>query len=354
MVDFRIDSHKLLYHPQRVADWLAGDNIYPLYLEVAPTGSCNHRCIFCALDYTGYKPNFLDEKLFLKNLPLIAKKGIKSIMFAGEGEPLLHKGTPELVNKTKEHGIDVAITTNGVLFTSEVVKKCLADFSWVRFSLNAGSSATYDAIHRGRPGDFERVLENLKFIVAYKKENNIATTIGVQLLLIPENQHEVVMLAEQLADIGVDYFSVKPFSQHPSSICQGDADFNYQDFVGLEKELKERFAGRMSIAFRANAMTKLQKEKSYSCCWGLPYWAYIEATSKLWACSAHLGKEEFCYGDLHEENFDVIWEGKRRQEVLRYVKEEMDIKDCREICRLDEINIYLHNLKHPGAHVNFI
>jgi len=354
MVDYRIDSHKLIYHPQRVADWLAGENIYPLYVEVAPTGSCNHRCIFCALDYTGYKPNFLDKDIFLKNLPIMAQKGVKSIMFAGEGEPLLHKGTPELVNKTKEHGIDVAMTTNGVLFTSEVVKKCLADFSWVRFSLNAGSSATYNTIHRGKPGDFERVLENLKFIVAYKKENNITTTLGAQLLLIPENQHEVIMLAEQLADIGVDYFSVKPFSQHPSSLCQGDANFNYQDFISLEKELKERFSKRLGIAFRANAMTKLQAAKPYSTCWGLPYWAYIDATSKMWACSAHLGKPEFCYGDLHQMDFSEIWEGEQRKAVLQYVKEQLDIKECREICRLDEINIYLNELKNPGAHVNFI
>jgi MoaA/NifB/PqqE/SkfB family radical SAM enzyme len=354
MVDYRIDSHKLLYHPERVAAWLKGENIYPIYVEVAPSGSCNHRCIFCALDYIGYKPNMLDKDLFAKNLPIMAEKGIKSMMFAGEGEPLLNPNTPEMVVQAKKAGLDVAMTTNGVLFSPEIAKKCFGAFSWVRFSLNAGRTETYDAVHRARSGDFEKVLDNLRFLVAYKKDNKLATTIGVQMLLIPENQEEVLMLAEQVADIGVDYFSIKPFSQHPLSVCQGNHVFNYNDHVQLEEKLRARYSGRMHIAFRSRAMEKLKWEKSYDCCYGLPFWAYIDASSRVWACSAHLGKEEFCYGDLHAENFARIWEGKQREAVLHQVATTMDVKECREICRLDEINIYLHELKNPGPHVNFI
>ena len=51
MVDYRIDSHKLIYHPERVADWMAGNNIYPICMEISPSSSCNHRCQICAFDY---------------------------------------------------------------------------------------------------------------------------------------------------------------------------------------------------------------------------------------------------------------------------------------------------------------
>ena len=34
---------------------------------------------------------------------------------------------------------------------------------------------------------------------------------------------------------------------------------------------------------------------------------------------------------------------------------KMDLeKNCRELCRLDEMNRYLSELKNPGEHVNFI
>ena len=44
----RIDSHKLNYHPARIAEWLdAGKDwekikkVYPIYVEASPSGACN-------------------------------------------------------------------------------------------------------------------------------------------------------------------------------------------------------------------------------------------------------------------------------------------------------------------------
>ena len=70
MNDFRIDSHKLLFHPRRVADWLEGKPIAPLYLEVSPSGMCNHRCRFCGMDYVGYPQRRLPGELFRARQPL--------------------------------------------------------------------------------------------------------------------------------------------------------------------------------------------------------------------------------------------------------------------------------------------
>ena len=36
MDEFRIDSHKLMYHVGRVNDWLKGSDVYPVYMEVSP------------------------------------------------------------------------------------------------------------------------------------------------------------------------------------------------------------------------------------------------------------------------------------------------------------------------------
>ncbi len=123
--DLRIDSHKLMFHVPRVDDWLKGKTISPIYLEIAPSGGCNHRCIFCALDYLDYKPAFLDFKVLGSAINSAAAMGVKSVMYAGEGEPLLHRQIDKIIRLTKSAGIDVSVTTNGVLLNKELSEKIL-------------------------------------------------------------------------------------------------------------------------------------------------------------------------------------------------------------------------------------
>ncbi len=348
----RIDSHKLIFHPRRVAQWMDGENIYPIELEIGLTNACNHRCNFCAVDYTGYQPIMLDAEMLKKRIDEFACKGVKSIIYAGEGEPLLNKHSVDLINYTKENGIDAAISTNGVLLTKEVSQECLVSLTWIRFSTAAITDKTYEKIHQCKKGDLQIVLQNMQEAVRVKKDRNAATTIGVQMLLLPDNKHEVLKMSRELKNIGVDYFTIKPFSQHPQSgnILQVD----YQEMLDVEKEMKELETEDYKIYFRAHSIEKLSYRRNYTQCLALPFMVYIDAKGNLWPCIVFMGKEDLKYGNLYEESFEQIWEGKRRKELEKYF-ESMDLEqNCRELCRLDEMNQYLTELKNPGAHVNFI
>ncbi|MCI9004060.1 MAG: radical SAM protein [Lachnospiraceae bacterium] len=350
--EIRMDSHKLIYHPHRVSEWLKGENIYPIELEVGLTNACNHRCIFCAVDYTGYKPTVMDGEVLKKRLREFAEKGVKSIIYAGEGEPLLNRNAVDIINETKRHGMDTAMSTNGVLLTPEASKDCLSSLTWVRFSTAGITDESYEKIHQCKKGDLQIVLHNMQEAVRVKKEQRASTTIGVQLLLLPDNKNEVVAMAKELKKIGVDYFTVKPFSQHPQSgnILQVD----YKEMMEVEEELREIEEEDYKIYFRAYAMKKLACKREYAQCLALPFMVYIDAKGNLWPCIVFMGKEELSYGNLYEESLEEIWEGDRRKKLIRYFS-NMDLEsNCRELCRLDEMNKYLSELKYPGEHVNFI
>lgn len=352
---FRIDGHKLHLHPRRVADWVEGKNIAPLYIEASPSGACNHRCRFCGLDFMGYQPRFLPTDIFCCRLEEMGSMGVKAIMYAGEGEPFLHRDMIEIAQATKRSGIDVAFTTNAVLFSPEKAHGILPVTSWIKVSCNAGDAATYAAIHGTKEADFERVMDNMAAAVRLRSELGSACTLGFQMVLLPENRKSVAALAERVRDMGADYLVVKPYSQHPQGLGSEYASVRYEDMAGLAKELACFNTDSFRIVCREETARRHDAgEKGYGRCLALPFWSYIDAGCTVWGCSMFLENDRFAYGNLKEMSFAEIWNGSRRQESLAWCARHLDATSCRLNCRMDAINLYLHELRNPGAHASFI
>ncbi|HBR15733.1 MAG TPA: radical SAM protein [Candidatus Omnitrophica bacterium] len=352
---YRIDKHKLMYHVPRVNDWLGGKNIYPIYMEVSPSGACNHRCTFCGLDFMGYKNRQLKTELFKERLSEMGKLGLRSIMYAGEGEPFLHQEMAEIARHTKKSGIDVAFTTNGTLMKEETAGKILDVTDWIKVSINAATQETYAKIHRAKDRDFQRVIDNMRKAAELRREMKAACTLGMQMVLLPENKSEAVPLAQIARDIGMDYLVVKPYSQHTQSKTDQYKSIKYDEYQLLSAELKKFNSDHFQVIFRSQTMQKWDAaEHRYERCIALPFWSYIDAGGNVWGCSVYLNDDRFLYGNIYEQTFREIWEGEKRRKSLSWVEGQMDVSCCRVNCRMDEINRYLWELKNPVEHVNFI
>ena len=360
---YNIDSHKLIFHPERVAQWSeAGSDweklkkVYPLYVEISPYGGCNHRCTFCALDYMGYEKIGQEEQALKNALDEMAAGGVRSVMFAGEGEPLLFNPLASVVEHCSRIGIDTSITTNFVPCNTKSIETFVRHCSWIKVSFNAGTPERYAQIHQTKEDDFHRVVENLRYAVKLKREQGYTCTLGAQMLLLPENRDSAVALARLCAEIGLDYLVIKPYSQHLFSETHLYEQINYDEFMDLEAELAEYNTDRFNVVFRANTMRKYtEKQHAYKKCLSTPFfWGYIASNGDVYGCSAYLGKEEFCYGNINKAGFRQIWEGEKRRLSYEYVQNGLDINGCRVNCRMDEINRYLWRLKNPQAHDNFI
>lgn len=350
-----IDSHKLHLHPRVVADWLDGKSVSPIYLEVSPAGSCNHRCIFCGMRYLGYKPNFLPTDAFCMAMRSMGAAGVKAIMFAGEGEPLLHKNIIRFAQEARSADIDVAFTTNGVLLTPDKAAALLPVTSWIKISCNAGTPAGYRSIHAASERDFEHLVSNVKNAVRIRRDRKSNCSIGLQLLIIKENINEILPFCRLAASLGVDYAVLKPYSSNEHINDDAIENLDLEACKKLKPQWEALERNDFRILFREQTLLRIaEKAPPYPHCTALPFWGYVDSTGTLWGCLRHIGDVRFEHGNVLGRDFADLAHGPARLQNIQYCERELDISLCHRGCRMDAINRYLHTLRNPGAHKNFI
>ncbi|MBF0315048.1 MAG: radical SAM protein [Oligoflexia bacterium] len=360
---YRIDHHKLIYHPCRVMEWMDAfgewekeKSCYPIYMEVSPVGYCNHHCKFCALDFLTGKKILLEKELLLKRLQEFSLLGVKSLMFAGEGEPTLHPDIAEILDFCTQVKLDTSLTTNFDFSGEEKLQSIMRNCKWIKVSMNGLDPENYALIHQSSKNSFNRVINNIEKALEIRGTLQQKCTIGVQLLLLPENASGVAVLAKKVKEIGVDYFVVKPYSHHPETIGDTYKDLDYGQYASLEEELSELNSSSFKTVFRFSALNKIQNNlRYYDQCYSVPFfWAYLKSTGDVFGCSCFLTNKNFCYGNINKQTFREVWESEERRACIQYVRNHLNAIECRLACRMDEINRYLWDLKHPNEHVNFI
>ena len=338
----RIDSHKLMFHNERVLSWKNGYHIYPVYIEMSPTSLCNYKCSFCALDFIKRgKSICLDSAK--KSIDEMAKLGVKSIMFAGEGEPLLNPAFIGMSFYAKTQGIDIALTTNGSMLTSDVSYELLPIMSWIKISFNSIVPSTFSKVSGLDIKAGKRILAqtviNIYDAIEIRNKMKHSCNIGVQMLALEENAMDVEFTALMMKELGVDYFVIKQYSQHPASLheCKKSSfSFNFCKYLE-DKNFK--------IIIRDELI-----EKNYDKCHALSFWSYIASDGNVWACSAHMPDERFIMGNIYKQEMKDIWSKVNYERV----QSSIDINQCRIGCRMDKCNRYLHEIVHPSKHVNFV
>lgn len=404
----RIDGQKLDMHPRRMVAWLdakdnweQAKNIFPIYMELSPVGVCNHECTFCSVDYMLDREDAprIPYDVLERTLTDMAAHSVRSVLFAGAGEPLLYKDRAtgktlaDVILHADHIGLDTELTSNTVLLTEDFCERAFTAkrFRRIRTSINGGDAETYAKIHRTKnPSDFDTVLRNLERAVKIRERLGSGPLLTTQLVAVPEtegkrrrslvmeqypsNVHTIVPLAKRLRDIGVDNFSVKPYKQHTveldttrSRMYEGAA---YRDIREIFREAETLQTDRFEVTIRYAAMDQQDGEdRGYHACHATPFhWAYIEADGEVWGCSAYVGRIEngreigdhrFRFGNVNAQAFSDIWRNDRRKACWEYTRKPpseggLDVRQCMKGCQMDMPNRYLWQLTNPGSLVNFI
>ena len=348
-----LDGHKLMYHPDRVADFVANRDVAPIYVEISPAAHCNHRCLFCHYNYLGHQGKFPKGRMATL-IDELSQNSVRSLVFAGVGEPMIHPETVPMIAYAKDRGIDTAMSTNGVLIKPEHCDILVQNLSWIRFSCNAGTPESYARIHQTKADDFEKVLSNIRMIVDAKRRLQSNITIGVQCIVLPENKDEVLAHAQAMKEIGVDYCVLKHFYTHQENLYSPDMSFIDDAFLqGLSQGAQALKSDTFTCI--ARSYETIMQERVYDKCYGLPFIVYIREDGEVYTCFSYQHDTKTSLGNILQQSFTQVWESKQKQAAFDYINTCIDKQHCQPNCRHHQINNYLWEIKHRSIlHHNFI
>ena len=187
----------------------------PVHVELDLTDRCNVACYFCNQQDLRTKESIPLPKL-TDLIDELAAGGLKSVRLSGGGDPLFHRDVLNVMDHLATRGVIVDnLTTNGVALTTEVAKRLVdGKAREVIFSLNAADAPDYARMMKVKPALFDKVLENIRNLVAVRWES-MYPSIVVQFLIDKKNVTRLVEMYELGRSLGVDRIGINPVLEVP-------------------------------------------------------------------------------------------------------------------------------------------
>ena len=321
-----IRGDKVFYHSQ-LQDYLDGEMVIPVTMELHLTNRCNMNCYYCFFDDRDRKLE-LDILDAFDCINVLEEIGVKGLIFSGGGEPTVHPDFEDIVLYAGGM-FDLALITNGLVDISDIVRR----FVWVRYSLDSVNPATFRKI-KG-VDKFNDVVTNIERAIA----NKGSTTIGIQMVVTEDNYRQIWDMYDFAEYIRADYFQFRPMenAEYPKEIWNE---------VNAVRKFSKNLTGP-SMLTTENKWEELSgKAKQYRNCPGADFIGAIDCKGDYYICCHHVGKQG-CYGNLLTDSIDRVLKNRKA------VQTNFDYSKCPIACRGSNLNLALNNFN-KLEHVNFL
>ena len=335
-------------------DMLAGKNPKPLQLEIHPYHisqgiPCTNQCLYC----TGqaYRESFangnvkgIEPERLIKTIRE-SKGYVKRILLSGNNtEPLLYPKIDNVLDEILNNNMGFFLYTN-FYNGNDKIRNILVNgdsSSFVRVSIDAGSSDSYFNVHRPYDKEsFEIVCNNVSELLKLRENRGSGLKVYLHYLLTEKNSSckELDNITNWSFNTGVDVLQFG-IPQKPLTLELKEGDYSaimssehYDKMKDDLLNIKERYNGKIRIDL--TKPLREQKEKKFERCHIQRIIGVIGYNGLLFPCTS-VASEKFrhkAYGDINKEDIWDIWNSKSRLERLNF-----SLDDCPD-CTKMEFNI---------------
>jgi MoaA/NifB/PqqE/SkfB family radical SAM enzyme len=318
-----LDSHKLAYHFSRVEAWEKGEQIAPVSVDMALTRACGAMCSFCyAMVQEPNERASIKTQDALNLLDDFSDLGVKAVSLVSDGESTISKAYVPFIKHAAEVGIDIGNATNGWEFEKEKIDEVLPYMKWIRFTVGAGTPEGYAKImYKGSEYTevFDRAISNIRYTVELKKKLNLEVTLGIQMVLTPELEKEIMPFAKLALHLEVDYAVIK----HCSDDEFGTLGIDYSKYESMYPVIKkaENLSNEKTKIIAKWNKIKDKGVSSYNRLYGPQFLLQISGTG-LVAPSGQFFNARYSklhIGNFTEERFKDIFKSKRYKRIMDYI-----------------------------------
>ena len=368
MSDLILDGHKLQWHGDRVKALFRGERVAPITMDVGLTRKCTYKCGFCYGQLQKNEERKITKDAVIRFMDDAVEIGVKAISFVADGEPTCSPHIYDAILRGKSNGLDIAMATNGHLLKEDRIEEILPALTYLRFNICAADEQRYNEIHICPKSAYRKVIHTIKECVRIKKERNLDVTLGMQMVLLPEYNDQIIPLAKMGKELGVDYLVIKHCSDDEAGSLKVDYE-GYGFMLNTLRDAETYSDDKYTVAVKWTKILSRGK-RSYDICYGPPLVMEISGTGLLAPCGMLFNsrfKKDYHIGNIAETSFKEMFYGERYWEVLNRVMSEKFNPHtmCGSLCLQHKINEYLWEVKtgkkeikqpegEKPSHLNFV
>ena len=363
-----LDSTKISWHKERIDAWTRGERIAPITIDMSLTRACNYSCGFCYAMFQENSRKDITKEVIYNFLEDCAEVGVKGISLVSDGESTISPVFIDACKRGHELGTSMAVGTNAFVLTKNKLEQVLPYLTYLRVNFSAGEKKRYAEIMGCKESSFDRVCQNIEDMVAIKKRDNLKVTIGMQMVLMPEDHDQIIPLAELGKKLRPDYAIIK----HCSDNEDGGLGINSKDYekhFDLLKKAEKYSDDEYKVVIK---WSKIKDEgiRKYQRCFGAPFMIQLSGSGLVAPCGMLFNEKykKFHMGNIVDTRFKDILKSDQYWDVMNYLAspEFNAQKMCGSLCLQHKVNEALdsyvkgetdlnnsENSNEP-MHVNFI
>jgi radical SAM protein with 4Fe4S-binding SPASM domain len=182
-------------------------NAYPMTLIIENTGKCNLKCPMCPRELIEYPSIDFDFELFKRIIDEV-HDNTELIFPWGLGEPLINPDIFDMVSYCRDAGLYTVVSTNATLLNEERSHRLIE--SGLNNLIIAFDGTTPEVYEKYRKNaSFTKVKKNILRFLELKRQMKADVFVVMQMVRLPENQHQVADFYRMWNVDGVDEIRVK-------------------------------------------------------------------------------------------------------------------------------------------------